>query len=283
MLLYKYSKEECLREFQNIIINSGRYNSNVAYNKNILTFNEHFYKKENEMWKNEEIRNKIIKNRMYYLNQKHGKVGGVEKPENLTDKELLRGFKISGTHIGYSHFSPFWIKAFIEEFNIISIYDPCGGWGHRLLGAWNIDYYYNDINIETVNGVKNIFNLYLQYNKKEKMFFNEDSANFIPPIKYDCVFTCPPYFNTEIYKEPFKNFELFINWWDNTIKNALNGCKKYFAFVVNNKYKDVMNKICLKNNLVYLKEQLVGSNQKNHFQRNSSRSNKGESIQIFKI
>ena len=90
----------------------GNYNSTLSFNKTVLQFQPHFYEKEKQLFRNDNIRNKLIQNREKYLNKTY---------ENISDIELLRGFKISGIHQGFSHFSPLWIKAFIEEFNIKSI------------------------------------------------------------------------------------------------------------------------------------------------------------------
>jgi len=285
-----FTEIECEEEFKNVINKPGKYNSNACYNKNIINFQKHFYKVENELWEDQEIRKRIVKNRMYYLNAKHGKSAGIEKPENLNDKEILRGFKISGEHIGFSHFSPLWIKAFIEEFNVKSIYDFCGGWGQRLIGAWHIDYYYNDIEEETVYGVINIFNKYEKLNNGKKLFFNKDSSEFIPDFEYDSVFTCPPYWTTEKYfckntsTKKFDNYNDWLNiWWRKSIKNSLTKCRRYFSFVINNNYKYDMNRICEEEGLKFLCERRVGVRALNHFQRSVNNSFKGESIQIFSI
>ena len=62
---------------------------------------------------------------------------------------LLRGFKISGIHYGYSHFNPLIIKKFLEDTNAKICYDPCGGWGHRILGSMNIDKYIENAKTDT--------------------------------------------------------------------------------------------------------------------------------------
>ena len=37
--------------------------------------------------------------------------------------------------------------------------------------------------------------------KAEKSFYNKDASKFIPEEEYEAVFTCPPYYNIEIYNK----------------------------------------------------------------------------------
>jgi len=267
-----YSKKERDREFFATIKNKGGYNKVPYSNRNILTFQQHFYEKEKEIWKNDKVKKYIYLNREKYL--------GKNKNE-LTDREILRAFKISGKYYGFSHFSPYWVKAFIEEFAIKSIYDPCGGWGHRLLGAWNIDYIYNDIDTRTYQGVKNIYDDYKNFNNFVKKFYNNDAFSFIPKEKYEAVFTCPPYYNIEKYTwkftstKVFNNYNEWINiWWDKVVKNC--NPSKYFSFVINETYKDDMSKIIEKNGYSFLKEIKLGKT-KSHYT-----NGKNEILVIFK-
>ena len=264
------------REFKNISKQKGDFSRNPNQNKIIEHFQPHFYRRERELWNNPKIREKLVANREKYK---------FKPKEELTNKELLQGFKISGIHIGYSFFSPFWIKAFIDKYNIDSIYDPCMGWGHRLLGAKNITYIGNDVSIETYQGNKSISKY---FNMKDKYFYNNPAEDFIPDHKYDAVFTCPPYYDTEIYDSDqtssvkFKEYSSWLNvWWRKVVQNSLAGNPKYFSFVINNKYKEDMKQVCLEEGLTSLEEVPISSNAKNHFQRVSPNSYKGETLVIL--
>lgn len=156
-----------------------------------------FYKIEKQLWKDnkDNLRGKLITNRKQYLN--------IESEEHITVEIILDGFKRSGIYYGYSHFNPLWIKWFLEKYNVNICYDPCGGWGHRLLGAQNIQQYiYNDLSKPTVKNVRNII---ADFNIQNVVVYNNNASSFIPTENYDAIFTCPPYFNTEIY--PCKRFE----------------------------------------------------------------------------
>lgn len=161
-----------------------------------------FYKKERELFCNKNIREKLIDNRKKYLNK-----------EVFTVNEILKGFKVSGIHYGYSHFNPLWFKWFIETYNIKTCYDPCGGWGHRLLGGLNLDLYiYNDLSITTFNNVNRIIKY---FNIQNTVIYNNDATLFIPNETFDSMFTCPPYYNIEEYEcDSFESIEKYYEFID---------------------------------------------------------------------
>jgi hypothetical protein len=271
-----FTKEIIQTEFRNISDLDGDFTRNPNQNRIIKKFQPHFYRKERELWNNPRIREKLVENREKYK---------FKPKEELTNQELLAGFKISGAHIGYSFFSPLWIKAFIEKYNVKSIYDPCMGWGHRLLGACDITYIGNDICPETYQGNKNISEYFQMENKT---LYNHPAEEFIPEESYDAVFTCPPYFDTEIYEgegtssSKYSSYASWLNvWWRRVVQNSLVRKPKYFSFVINNKYKEDMRRICEEEGLLFLEEIPVGKNSKNHFQRSSENSFKGEFILIL--
>lgn len=266
-----YSYEERKKEFLNTINREHDYSTKPFSNRIILSHQPHFYEVEKEMWKDWEVRKKLYINRMKYISR---------RPESLNDREILRGFKISGFHYGFSHFSPFWIKSFIRDFGVNSIYDPCGGWGHRLLGAWNIDYYYNDYDSRTYEGVINIYKEFEEYNKTEKRFFNEDASDFSPDVNYEAVFTCPPYFTKEEYlsegtsTDKYPGYYDWINiWWRKVIKNT--NPSKYFAFVIEDDLEDDMSKVVIEEGYNFIDKKLLGKS-KSHFTRG-----KNEVLLIF--
>lgn len=188
-----------------------------------------FYKKENELYNNELIKEKLINNRCKYLNKNFNE---------LTDNDLLLGFKYSGIYYGYSHFNPLILKYFINEFNINSCYDPCGGWGHRILGALNLDLYiYNDINKNVMNNCKKMCN-YL--NISNVSFNNNDCRYFMPNEQYDAIFTCPPYFNIEHYNNDFTSLNEYIEFIDILFNIFIDSDALIFGIVIR---EDLLPKI----------------------------------------
>lgn len=171
-----------------------------------------FYKIEKQLWKANEnnLRSRLITNRLQYLN--------IENENDITPEIILDGFKRSGIYYGYSSFNPLWIKWFLEEFNINICYDPCGGWGHRLLGSQNIKHYiYNDLSKPIVNNVKNIIK---EFNINNVTIYNNDASVFIPTEDYEAIFTCPPYFNTEVFPcGKFEDNQTYFNLIDGIFKS----------------------------------------------------------------
>lgn len=149
-----------------------------------------FFRKEKELWStNEKMKERLIGNRIKYLNKDESE---------LTPEDMLNGFKKSGFLYGYSHFNPLWFKWFIQKYNVKRCYDPCGGWGHRLLGGLGLEkYIYNDLSKGTKENVDRMVKF---FNLNNVTTYNEDARYFVPEEKFDAMFTCPPYFNVEEYE-----------------------------------------------------------------------------------
>lgn len=234
------SLDECKKEIQSLKEYSKPYfETGYHWNKCVLKYQwTEFYKNEIKLWNNIDIRTKLIKNRLKYIKKGYGQI---------SHKEILRGFKISGIYVGYSHHSPLWIKGFSELTNSKFIYDPCGGWGHRMLGAniTGIHYIYNDINKNVCNNVKKMSN---ELGFKNMIIYNKDSSLFNPTENYDSVFTCPPYWNTEIYSDygiENKSYKEYLIWWENVIKQVYIKAK-HIGLVISSKYSDDLSNIIQK-------------------------------------
>ena len=205
------SKYEIDKELLYFYNTPGSISAQPNKNKIVLYFQQdNFYKNERILFQdNEDIRRKIIDNRIKYLN----------KSENeLTELDILRGFKISGLYPSYSHFSPLWTKYFVEKYNLKYVADPFGGWGHHMIGfaAANCKYIYNDLSHNTVEGVRKIN----EFLGTHYQIIEGDAREFIIPYSCDGVFMCPPYYNLERYEcGDFKSIEeynqLMLDVFDN--------------------------------------------------------------------
>lgn len=163
-----------------------------------------FYAAEKQLWLDSSIRKKLIANRCKYLGKEE---------DQLDVLDLLDGFKKSGIYYGYSHFNPLWFKWFILKFGCKVCYDPCGGWGHRVLGGLSLEkYIYNDLSQKTK---LNVDCMLKKLSIRNTVTSCNDARSYVPAEDFDSMFTCPPYFNLEKYEcGEFKSkadFDSFID------------------------------------------------------------------------
>lgn len=184
----EYTVDEIMDEYFYFLDTPGKCNEYSNHNKIIKLFQQDiFFKNEKLLWMDETVRNRLFINRMKYLHK-----------NTFTPDELLTGFKKSGIYYGYSHFNPLLAKWFYEYCGTKISYDPCGGWGHRLLGSLNLDLYiYNDISKTVCENIGNIINF---FDITNAIVYNNDASVFIPNEKFDTIFTCPPYRSLEKYE-----------------------------------------------------------------------------------
>lgn len=258
ILPLKFDEKQLVREREFYISAPGRYDARPRDNKIVLHHQPHYYAAERELWKDSEIRDKLITNRKQYLFK-----------DQFTNAELLRGFKISGIHTGYSHFSPLWIRKFVNEFGSKSIYDPCGGWGHRLIGAQFVNYHYNDLWDQSCTGAEKISKF---INADHIKITNNDCT--VIETTNDTCFTCPPYFNTEVYSNSFRDYDdykEFIKLMYHKNKAPL------WGIVINNKFEQLIIDSFCSHTLV--RKQPLGKSYSHFTQQTKGNT---ESLLIFK-
>ena len=207
------------------------------------------YEREINMWnQNIFIKNKgyiqpfLFANRLKYINK---------TPEQLSNLDIIRGLSYSGQIRAYTAFDNSLMKRFIEKYKPQSIFDPCAGWGERLLTAasYNIPYKGQDINKKLKEPYQKLIDSYKLTNQSVTIVDSSTTQN-----KADCLFTCPPYFDTEIYTENGSenlNENDFQNWWDTIIKNSE---VNIVAFQINQKYKDVLTDVVIQNGYELVEE-----------------------------
>ena len=223
---------------------------------------ETLYKEEKELWNDKDIRNKLIENRTKYL-----------KKKSFTAEELLRGFKISGLHYGYSHFNHNIMKTVYNICNTKMCYDPCGGWGHHVLGSLSIDkFIYSDLSYSTY---KNVQNMITDLGIDNVVCYNRDANTFIPEDNFDTMFCCPPYYNVEIYEcGKFEDMDEFNTFMSNMFKcfYTKESCK-YFAMVIQES---------LMNTDKYVPWQIIDLKGKTSHLNNNKKNQDRERLYIFK-
>lgn len=225
-----FSKKELQKEFEYYQNASGNLLASPKHNKIVLQYQQKvFYRKEREFLSEVNNWEWMKENRQKYLNK-----------ESVSLLEMYRGCKISGKVFGFSHFSPLWIKWFCEQYNIKSLFDPCGGWGHRMLGCLNLDrYIYNDINSEVC---QNIEQMVKDFRIKNAQVNNYDIRLFpndiIKGMGVDAWFTCPPYVekdtgrNIEHYDCGDYSVQAYAELLKTMIEKWLNSDSKHFGLVI---------------------------------------------------
>lgn len=242
-----------------------------------------FYKRELELWNKNPLRHGkwgtvqafLYANRYKYLNK---------LPHELTDRMLLRAFRISGLHMGYTSFNSALMRQVIEKYNVKSVYDPCAGWGERMMtcGKLGVSYEGCDINSELFEGYKKLYELIDGF---KPVLHNNDSANQLVTGDADAVITCPPYKNIEVYSDNgAENLsdEDFAAWWGEVVKNCSYSNVKVFAVQTNQACRKVFADALAEQGW-QLKEELVfDNNQKSHFHRsNGNDKHEYESMLVF--
>lgn len=118
------------------------------------------------------------------------------------------------------------IMALTQIFKINSVLDFSSGWGDRLLGALASNIVYHGVDPNSC--------LYKGYEKMIEMFAKDKSKYQIHKtriedldldMKFDMVYTSPPYFNLEIYdkndKKQSSNYYSEDSWFKNFLKIAV--------------------------------------------------------------
>ena len=242
-----------------------------------------FYKRELELWNKNLLRNGkwgtvqafLYANRYKYLNK---------LPHELTDRMLLRAFRISGLHMGYTSFNSSLMRQVIEKYNVKSVYDPCAGWGERMMtcGKLGVKYEGCDINSELFEGYAKLAELIDGFNP---VLHNNDSANQLVVSDADAIITCPPYKGIEVYSDNgAENLsdEEFAAWWGEVVKNCSISQAKVFAVQTNQACRKVFVDALEEQGWEFKEELLFDNNQKSHFHRVSGMTKREyESMLVF--
>lgn len=255
-----------IRHIQNRVVFSREYD---LWNKNAL------YSR-----KNISLRKWLYLNRFQYNNH-------ILPGENTT-YGLLRAFSISGILRAYSSFNLKLYSEVLINYPSSKIYDPCAGWGERLLycGLNNKHYVGVDINDKLFDGYDKI----IKNNHLENVqVYCGDSSQYDISQHYqpDICITCPPYFNTEIYTDKGAenmSYADFLSWWDAVVKQCTKSTASTFAFQINQAFKSDMSNVILSNGWHFAEELVLDNNsQTSHFNRKDGTITKKEfeSMMVF--
>lgn len=207
-----YTDEECLRDIALIDRNPGSPELASFNNKLIYKFQPIFYENENKVFMHNPVkRRKLIENRKKYL---------FKEEHQIRDREFISGMKIAGIYRGYSHFNPLLLKWVCNEFFFgrdTRLYLPCCGWGHKLWIANNVEHIYAmDNNEKIFPGLQKMVE-FCGFKNVDLVIGDAETAKC---EQSNATFVCPPYFNTEIYKEEYKTYDDYVKFVQTLLRNS---------------------------------------------------------------
>lgn len=247
---------------------------------------QEFYKRELVLWdlnydnKWGTVQARLYANRLKYAHK---------LPDELTDREILRGLNIAGMVRAYSHFDNAGMAALLADYNIKSVYDPCAGWGERMLTcmAAGIRYDGTDINPAAIDAHMLLLDKYRDYAIHGAAVVLGDSAERDMTVgTHEAVFTCPPYGDREIYTEfGAENLDqdMFLDWWRRVIEHSVSGTTRVFAYQIDQIWKDRMNAVLESLGWRLDRQIQVGRNRVSHMTRSRGDGTKHnfEEVQVF--
>jgi len=150
----------------------------------------------------------------------------LDKPNytvNSNFSEIKRYLKFNPVTI----YSPIMTKSIIKELNCKTVFDPCIGWGGRMIGTTCLgnDYHYTGCEpfTKTFNGLENMIrdiDIQSQVN-----IYNSPVESILDKLnnkRYDMCLTSPPYYDLEVYShedsQSIKNYKTYEEWLNGFIK-----------------------------------------------------------------
>ena len=245
---------------------------------------ETFYARELRMWEQDgvhhrkwgRLRARLLANRLHYLGR---------LPESAL--EVLRGLSISGEIRSYSTFINTAMMAVLDQYKPMSLYDPCSGWGERMLtcAQRGVTYTGTDISEAVVQAHQSLIDrLGLTH---ADVTLGDSATRDMRGGSHEMVLTCPPYGDTEIYtKNGAENLddEAFLWWWKQVVTMSVSETTRVFAFQISEKWRQRMTDIAGQElgEGWRLADEIDASTSDSHFQRaQSTTKRRGETMVVF--
>ena len=253
-----------------------------------------------DVFYNDDLFIKVLKNRMGWNVTTEG---GEVRPYmfTLSDSMIRCGIRNSGYGYGVSNFRPIIAKYIYNKYlaGEISptIYDFSAGWGARCLAAMSLRYNYIGVDPLTSDNINDMIKFYKD--SKElcipgshicySICSQDDVLYELLPDNIDLAFSCPPYFNLEVYSkdatQSYNQYSNYNDWleyyWRPTIKICHNKLKNAgkLVFIIKDRYgkldlKEGMEKIIFEEGFEFV-ESLQYKTSVNHL---SNKVNTGRNI-----
>lgn len=160
------------------------------FHKSIYNAHVAKHKSPEEAWQDKNLVKKVALNRLQYTSK-------------CRPKDIVYGFSVTKIAPKVSVFNPTLAERLIQTylFKYDCVFDPFSGFSGRLIGTMNCDKQYigQDINkthIEETNKIIDYYN-YSNASVSCKDIFTSQG-------NYDCLFTCPPYADKEVWNKSDK-------------------------------------------------------------------------------
>lgn len=245
---------------------------------------ETFYARELHMWEADEVhhrkwgrlRARLLANRLQYLGR---------LPESAL--EVVRGLAISGEIRAYSTFVNTAMLAVLDKYEPRHMYDPCAGWGERLLtcAQRGVTYTGTDISASVVQAHQGLIDrLGLA---GVDVTLGDSATRDMRGGTHEMVLTCPPYGDTEIYtSHGAENLddEAFLEWWKQVVSISVAPSTRVFAFQINEAWRERMSEVALSalGDQWRLADEIDVAAPRNHFHRSRARNmRRGETMVVF--
>lgn len=245
---------------------------------------ETFYARELQMWEADEVhhrkwgrlRARLLANRLHYLGR-------------LSESalEIVRGLAISGEIRSYSTFVNTAMTAVLDQYKPMSLYDPCSGWGERMLtcAGRGVMYTGTDISEAVVQAHQSLIDrLGLTH---ADVTLGDSAIRDMRGGTHEMVLTCPPYGDTEIYtSQGAENLddEAFLAWWGSVVRMSVAPSTRIFAFQISEKWRKRITTVA-QDELGKgwrLVDEIDASTSDSHFQRaQSTKKRRGETMVVF--
>jgi len=170
----------------------------------------------------------------------------LDKPNRTVNSqfsEIKRALKFNPVTI----YSPIMTKSIVKELDCKTVFDPCIGWGGRMIGTTCLgkDYHYTGCEpfTKTFLGLeKMIKDIGLENQVTLYHSPVEDILPQIPEKRFDMCLTSPPYYDLEVYSheetQSVKNYQTYDEWLTEFIKPIIdyvcNHVTKYSCWSVKN-------------------------------------------------
>ena len=245
---------------------------------------ETFYARELQMWEQDDVhhrkwgrlRARLLANRLHYLGR---------LPESAL--EAVRGLSISGEIRSYSTFINTAMTAVLDQYKPTHMYDPCSGWGERMLTCVQrgVTYIGTDISEAVVQAHKSLIDrLGLTH---ADVTLGDSATRDMRGGTHEMVLTCPPYGDTEIYtSQGAENLddEAFLAWWGSVVRMSVAPSTRIFAFQISEKWRKRITTVA-QDELGKgwrLVDEIDASTSDSHFQRaQSTKKRRGETMVVF--